>query len=68
METKGGTVEREETGVYINFKMPAGSDMALPVAFVLLHLPAELVLELQVALSVHISVLAVVKKIIPLPC
>ena len=34
LETKSGTVEAEEAGVDIDFKMPTGTDMSLPVAFV----------------------------------
>ena len=38
VETKTGAVKGEKTVVNVNFEMPAGSGMALPVSFVLDYL------------------------------
>ena len=59
IKAKAGTVEREKTGIYVNFEVTACSHMALPVTLVLLHFPAELVLQLDVALSALVGILAV---------
>ena len=59
VEAKAGTVETEESWVYINFEMATSPHVTLPVSFKLLDPPAKLVLIFQMALSVQISVLAV---------
>ena len=59
IKAKVGAVEREKTGIYVNFEVTACSHMALPVSLVLLHLPAEIVLQLGVALSALVGILAV---------
>ena len=59
VKAKVGAVEREEAGIYVSFEVPTCPDMALPVSLVLCHLPAELVLQLDVALSVLVGVLAI---------
>ena len=41
IKAKAGAVEREKTGIYVNFEVTACSHMALPVSLVLLHFPAE---------------------------
>ena len=67
METKTGAVKGEETGVDVNFEVPAGSGMALPVPFVLHNLPTQLVLQLHVALCVLVGVVAVLQDVASLP-
>ena len=59
VKAKVGAVEREEAGIYVHFEVTTCPDMALPVSLVLRHLPAELVLQLDVALSVLVGVLAI---------
>ena len=66
MEAKTGAVEGEETGVDVNFEMPTRSGMALPVPFLLLHLPAQLVFQLYVELCVLVGVTAVLQNVTPL--
>lgn len=39
---------REESRIHVNFEVAASSDLALPVALLLYHPPAELVLHLEV--------------------
>ena len=53
----------EEAGVYIDFEMSTRPHVALSVALVFHHLPAEPVLHLHVALRVLVGVPAVVKKV-----
>ena len=63
LETKFGVVQRHEAGVHIDLEVATGPDMSLPVAFVLLDLSADLVLQLYMAVSVLISEPAVVQDI-----
>ena len=43
-----GVAEGQEAGVHIHLEVATSTDMSLPVALVLLDLPAELVLKLDV--------------------
>ena len=65
VEAKLGAVQGQETGFNVNFKVSAGSNMALSVAFVLLHFPAQFVLHFQMTVSVLIGVSAVVQQVDP---
>ena len=44
LKAKVGVAEGHEAGVHVHLEVTAGTDMSLPVALVLLDLPAELVL------------------------
>ena len=52
-------VEGEERGVHVHFKVATGPHVSLPVALVLNNLPAELVLQLEVALGVCVGTSAI---------
>ena len=66
VETKVRAVQRQETRVYINFKMAACLDMALPVSLVLDNLPAQHIFVLDVALGVAVGVPTVLEHVSPL--
>ena len=68
MKTKARAIEREKRGIDVNFKMATSPDMALSVAFELQHLPAELVLQLQVAHGVPVGAPTVLQDITTLSC
>ena len=61
-------VEGEEGGIDVHFEIATGSHVALPVALVLNYLPAELVLELDMALSVLVGTSTVLQNIPTLSC
>ena len=62
-KTKVGAVEGEETRIDIHFEVSTSSDVALPVALVLHHLPAELVIQLDMALCVPVGTLAILEDV-----
>ena len=63
VEAEVGTVQGEQAGVNINFEMSACSNVSLPIALVLHHLPADLVVNLEVTLGVHVGRLAIKQKV-----
>ena len=60
VEAKVGAVEGDESRIYVSFKLSAGTNMPLPVALVLHHLPADLVLQLHMTGGVLVRVSAIV--------
>ena len=63
VETKLGDVQREESRINVHFEVPNGSHVSLPIPLVFHDLPTQLVLQLHMALGVHVSVLAVVQYV-----
>ena len=55
MEAKVGALEREESMINLDLKMATSSDLALPISFLFVHLPAELVSHLNVTHGVLVG-------------
>ena len=63
LEAKLGVFERLETGVDVDLEVTTGSDVALPVPLELFDLPAELIVQLNVAVCVFICVFTISQDI-----
>ena len=59
VEAEVGAVKREETGVYIHFKVSTSFNMSLAISFVFSNLPTQLPILLDVAFRVLVCVSAV---------